>query len=168
MSCTSLQHLRPGKLAACVVILPSYRVCNCVAYSSPVECRPPCLTSARALYELYSYYVISRTDVLQNAAIHPMNGTQAPFFSTYSEVCIFFLEMDSFTRMQRSSTWEWLGQNPGIPGSGATHLSTSLPCSGRICVDMMTSCQLRIYCLVQPRSSIPSHISPLPEPLLPE
>lgn len=90
MSCTSLQHLRPGKLAACVVILPSYRVCNCVAYSSPVECRPPCLTSARALYELYSYYVISRTDVLQNAAIHPMNGTQAPFFSTCSEVCIFF------------------------------------------------------------------------------
>lgn len=50
-----------------------------------------------------------------------------------------FLEIDSFTRMQRSSTWEWLRQSWGLAGSGVTHLSTSLPCSGRICVDTMTS-----------------------------
>lgn len=94
---------------------------------------------SQSLYELYSYYVISRTDVLQNAAIHPVNGTRAPFFSPCSKLRTFFLEMDSFTRMQRSGTWEWLGQSPGLAGSGATHLSTSPPRSGRICVDVMTS-----------------------------
>lgn len=50
-----------------------------------------------------------------------------------------FLEMGSFIGMQRSSTWEWLGQSSGLAGSGATHLSTSLHCSGRISADMMTS-----------------------------
>lgn len=131
MLCPSLQHLGPGKLAACVLILLSYRVCNCIAYSSPVECRPLCLTWARALYELYSYYVISGTDVLQNAAIHPMNGTGAPFFSPCSKFCTFLkfiLEMDSFTRMQRSTPGSGLGRVQGLQGqkllTWAPHLPT--------------------------------------------
>lgn len=61
------------------------------------------------------------------------------FFLLVVNYALFFLEMDSFTRMQRSGTWEWLGQSPGLAGSGATHLSTSPPRSGRICVEVMTS-----------------------------
>lgn len=168
MPCPSLQHLRPGKLTACVVILPSYRVCNCIAYSSPVECRPPCLTWARALYELYSYYVISGTDVLQNAALHPMKGTRAPFFSPCSKFCTFFF-----------------GSGQLHKGGKIWHLGVA-PVEFRACrvrcysPEHLTSpqwqdlCwhddqpQLKIFCLVQPSdSSIPSHISPLPELLSP-
>ncbi len=42
------------------------------------------------MYELYGYYVISRTDVLQNAAIDPINGTRALFFSPVVNSVNFF------------------------------------------------------------------------------
>lgn len=54
--------------------------------------------------------IISRTDVLQNAAIDPINGTWALFFSPCSKFCTF-LEVDSFIQMQRPSAWEGLGQS---------------------------------------------------------
>lgn len=86
-------------------------------------------------------YVIKKHIMLRGTALvgFSRRRLRVHFFSPCSKLRTFFLEMDSFTRMQRSSTWEWLGQSPGLAGSGATHLSTSPPCSGRICVDMMTS-----------------------------